>query len=210
MIAYKFLRSGRVSPFSGFVWPSDGSWVEASSSPRLCVAGIHACQAEHLAYWTSNELWVIELGGAVSAERQKVVAGRARLVRRLGAWNREQLAAFAKACAERAKDNVIAALRRDARARALEAAERIYASPIGLALAEMAERVASEVDAVSLMGGYLADAIRYGMVDPAAGAFCAAHTGLTEDGFHAERAWQSRWIARAVGIEASQAEGESR
>ncbi len=210
MIAYKFLRSGRISPFSGFAWPSDGSWVNASSSPRLCGAGIHACRAEHLAYWTSNELWLIELDGAVSAERQKLVAGRARLVRRVDAWNSEKLAAFAKACAERAKENVITALRRDGRARALEAAERIAAAPIGLALAETAERVASEVDVVSLMGGYLADAIRYGMVDPAAGAFCAAHTGLTEEGFHAERAWQSRWLVHALGLETNRDQGESR
>lgn len=85
MIAYKFLEPGAVSPFSRFRWPAD-RWVDVA---RLdpCRSGIHACTVSQLPYWLSAELWEIELDGDVVAQARKVVATRARLVRRVDEWN---------------------------------------------------------------------------------------------------------------------------
>ena len=42
MIAYKFLRAGRIGPFSGFQWPEPGVWVRAA--PRLAIVPTrHSC-----------------------------------------------------------------------------------------------------------------------------------------------------------------------
>ena len=93
MIAYKFLRSGAVAPFSSFAWPtgSPGPWVEAE--PHVCVSGIHACRAADLPYWLGAELWEIELDRAVD-ETRKVVAPRGRLLRRVDGWDVSTARAF--------------------------------------------------------------------------------------------------------------------
>src|SRR5437660_664030 len=62
MIAYKFLRAGRIGPFSRFAWPEPGVWVRASASDR-CRRGIHACRMRDLPWWLGQELWEIELDG---------------------------------------------------------------------------------------------------------------------------------------------------
>ena len=103
MIAYKFLGAGGVGPFSGFAWPlprgrAAGPWVEAT--PSLCSSGIHACLVSDLPYWLNSELWEVELDDPVRSTR-KLVAGRGRLLRRVEAWNRDAMCAFAASCAER-------------------------------------------------------------------------------------------------------------
>jgi hypothetical protein len=100
MQAYKFLRPGRVAPFSGFVWPA-GEWVEAGGA-ELCVRGVHACRPPDLPYWIGPELWQIELDGEILEEPRKVVAERGRLVRPIDTWNAESRRRFAEGCAVRA------------------------------------------------------------------------------------------------------------
>ena len=78
MRAYKFLRDGRIAPFSGYAWPV-GDWVEAEGA-ELCVRGIHACRRAHVPYWIGPELWRIELDGDVHEEPRKLVAMRGRLL----------------------------------------------------------------------------------------------------------------------------------
>ena len=82
--ALKCLRTGAIGPFSGFRWPTPsdgpGQWVAASPSP--CASGVHACLRRQLPLWLHDELWEIELGGAVTTLERKVVAARGRLVRR--------------------------------------------------------------------------------------------------------------------------------
>jgi hypothetical protein len=112
MRAYKFLRPGRVGPFSGFEWPA-GEWVEAGGG-ELCVRGIHACRLEDLPYWITRELWEIELDGAVHEEARKLVAERGRLVRRVEGWDSDAGRRFAEACAERARERADAAAGRRA------------------------------------------------------------------------------------------------
>jgi hypothetical protein len=102
MRAYKFLRPGRVAPFSGFAWP-EGEWVEGGSS-ALCVRGVHACRPADLPYWIMPELWEIEVEGDVREEPRKVVAERGRLVRRIERWDAAAGHRFAEACAERTRE----------------------------------------------------------------------------------------------------------
>lgn len=101
MTAYKFLRAGRVGPFSGFQWPVD-AWVE-SDARVPCYAGIHACRTGDLPFWLMDELWEIELGGDVADGARKLVADRGRLVRRIESWDAAAASEFASACLERVR-----------------------------------------------------------------------------------------------------------
>lgn len=100
MTAYKFLRSGRVAPFSAFEWPL-GAWVEAEPDP--CASGIHACTVEDLPYWLNAELWEIELEGPDRQER-KLVAPRGRLTRRVDAWDAAAQLDFRAMCETRVRE----------------------------------------------------------------------------------------------------------
>jgi hypothetical protein len=82
--AHKFLREGRVGPFTGFRW-EPGEWVE-TRGPVLCDRGVHACRARALPFWINDELWEVELDGDVVTAERKVVAPRGQLVRRVEAW----------------------------------------------------------------------------------------------------------------------------
>jgi hypothetical protein len=99
--AYKFLRAGRIGPFSGFEWPV-GTWVEAETRVP-CGAGIHACRIADLPFWLLDELWEIELGSEIAQGAHKVVAIRGRLVRRVDGWDGEVSREFASACVDRVR-----------------------------------------------------------------------------------------------------------
>ncbi|MET0685278.1 MAG: hypothetical protein ABW060_08175 [Solirubrobacteraceae bacterium] len=105
MIAYKFLRRDGTGVFSRHPWPlpengAPGDWVEARADP--CHSGIHACRPEDLPLWLGRELYEVELGGDVVAERTKVVAPRGRLLRRVDAWDGAARDAYVHECGERA------------------------------------------------------------------------------------------------------------
>ena len=81
--AYKFMRPGGVSPFTGVRWERD-TWVKGGPhKPVACSWGIHACRPEHLPYWLNEELWDVELDGDIAATDYKLVAERGRLVGQL-------------------------------------------------------------------------------------------------------------------------------
>jgi hypothetical protein len=82
--AYKFLREGRVGPFTGFRW-EPGTRVEIGG-PVICDRGVHACRPGDLPFWINDELWEVELDGEVVASERKVVASGGQLVRRVEAW----------------------------------------------------------------------------------------------------------------------------
>ena len=67
-----------------------------------CRSGIHACRAGDLPLWLGHELYAVELAGEVVAERTKLVAPRARLVRRIAAWDDALREAYTRDCAARA------------------------------------------------------------------------------------------------------------
>jgi hypothetical protein len=107
MIAYKILRPGAVAPFSRVRWPlpardRPGAWVHgASSGPRICQAGVHACGLAQLPFWLGEELWRVELAEPVRGERLKLVAPAGRLVGRIAAWDEGAALAFAADTTER-------------------------------------------------------------------------------------------------------------
>ena len=107
MRAYKFLRPGRVGPFSGIRWPKPlggepGGWVRARDDAAvLCASGVHACTVDDLPFWMAEELWEVELGDPVERQRSKLVAPAGRLLARVEAWNQEAALAFMEATVER-------------------------------------------------------------------------------------------------------------
>ena len=105
MIAYKFLSAGAFGFFSEYAWPipaagRPGRWVRVSGELRYCENGIHACTEEQLVDWLDEELWEIELEGAVEVE-DGVVAEAGRLIRRLEGWDDECAHAFVDDCVEK-------------------------------------------------------------------------------------------------------------
>lgn len=105
LIGYKFLRRDGTGVFSGFEWPrpdgGPGAWVEAAIYP--CRSGIHACRPGDLPYWVGGPLYEIELEGEIVEQPMKVVAARGRLVRRIGAWEKQR-DTFTRMCADRAHE----------------------------------------------------------------------------------------------------------
>lgn len=107
MLAYKVLLDG-LSPFTRSAWPlpradGPGAWVETSGPPRLCASGVHACSVDQLPPWLGPELWIVELGGQVVETGTTLISSRGRLVARVAAWDQPAGAAFARACAGRAR-----------------------------------------------------------------------------------------------------------
>ena len=106
MIAYKFLGWDGTGVFTGYSWPlpngSPGEWIEASVDP--CRSGIHACRPEHLPLWVGHILFEAELDGEVVEEPTKVIASRARLTRRIEAWDEPMRERYTRMCADRAHE----------------------------------------------------------------------------------------------------------
>jgi hypothetical protein len=131
--ALKFLRRGRVAPFTEVTWPPPGEWLVSAAPPELCSAGVHALLPDALATWITEELWHVELDGGEELSPGIVVAERGRLLGRVEEWNDETAREFARACAthvgERATGDAVpyAAQARDAaeQARAGDSATRV-------------------------------------------------------------------------------------
>ena len=106
MIAYKFLRPDGTSAFTDFRWelPDGGAgpWMDARVDP--CRSGIHACRVSDLPFWAGRTLYEIELEGEVVERPTKLVASRARLLRRVEAWDDERRDAYTRMCADRAHE----------------------------------------------------------------------------------------------------------
>lgn len=215
MIAYKFLRDGRVGPFSGVRWPAPGAWLHAAAGGRTCEGRIHACRAEDLAEWMDAELWRVELDGDVAVDCGKLVADRGRLVERVGTWDAAFMAAFAEACTLRARDAALLVLSPDG------PAGPAHAALAGAAGAEEIAAIAADAGLMDALdraetraAGYAGDAARHALGARAQPATAPTHAAV--DGFiaaHAaafahddltaverERAWQAAWIARHAGL----------
>jgi hypothetical protein len=142
MRALKFLRPGRVGPFSGVAWPGPGEWLEADEPVDLCLAGIHAFLPEVLARWVAEELWRVEVDGGEILARGIVVAPRGRLVSRVEEWNDETAREFARACADHvsgATTGRAGEYAADARASAEEAVADFTATTVAYMAAHAAE-----------------------------------------------------------------------
>src|SRR5579871_3714445 len=144
MVAYKFLRSGRLGPFSGFAWPEPGEWVRVRprAASDLCRNGIHACRVKDLPWWLSEELWEIELDGDVHVAEHKLVARAGRLSGRVDRWTAACGEEYADACAWRARDCAVETLRRG---KHLEAASELAACSTLDEVLRAARRLATEL-----------------------------------------------------------------
>ncbi len=190
MIAYKFLASGAVAPFTGFRWPAPHAWVTASGGQE---AWIHACRTGDLPYWLNDELWRIELDGPVQASRYQVASPRARLLERIGRWTPSLGREYARACILHARDVVLAHVGPALRA-ALEELDEVPA------IAAAVQRAGPTSPAV----GYLADAAAWVQYGPASASYAAVRLAVSlgggRDAFEAERAWQAAWLAGRLGL----------
>jgi hypothetical protein len=104
LIAYTFLATGGIGRFTGFRW-EPGTWVSAGSA-EPCVNGIHACRVRDLPIWLDDELWEIELAGAVALGERKIVAAQGRVTQRLERWTPEVAREFGRFCAQRTRRRV--------------------------------------------------------------------------------------------------------
>jgi hypothetical protein len=207
MIAYKFLRAGGVGPFSGHAWPppargEPGPWVIAAAGAAVvCRRGVHACRPRDLPWWLQDELWEIELDGAVTPGRHKVMASRGRLLRRVDAWDAECAQRFADACARRALDHATAALDR-AGASALAGELRAAATPAAVRDVVRAADPPEVARIAVMMAGDAARRARTGAA--VVSAYIAAHVAAHVHGADAnaaERTWQSEWLRVELGLE---------
>jgi len=99
--ALKFLRPGRVGPFTGVKWPEAGRWLASNDEPQLCRSGIHALKTSSLPVWMTEELWRVELEDAREVDGGIVIARRGRLVERVDAWNDNVAREYGEACVAR-------------------------------------------------------------------------------------------------------------
>jgi hypothetical protein len=109
MMTYKFLATGGIGPLSGFAWPlpsgaAPGAWVDAEGQLAVCARGVHVCRPFELAHWLSDELWQTEIAGEQLEGIDCLVVQRARLVRRIAAWNDAGATRFAAACVAHAAE----------------------------------------------------------------------------------------------------------
>lgn len=224
----KFLGRGRVALYTGYEWPLD-EWVEAEGPLDLCGNGPHACGGVDLSGWIDDELWLIELDGDQETHDDVVVAQRARLVRRVDAWDEQAMREFVERTIWRLRDLIVLGLElhaRDGRDLAV-ATELDEIQQAAVALARAGTRYADVLvllaDVVALARGarpeqYEAATHEDDMPTPGAIAaniaFVAAHASgrcavaASDDeasydaGFAEERKRQSEWLSARLGLEA--------
>jgi hypothetical protein len=169
---HKFLAKGAVGPISGHIWsvPRGGvpaEWVQARGPLSQCALGVHVCRTDDLAHWLHDELWELEVDGEQISGVDCLVVRRARLVRRIEAWDAAGIRRFVDACIDHASGQTRSPGEEDV-----------------LALLGDAREMASMTDGAPIAAYTAAIAVsRMGRPEDANGAY------------RRERAWQSRWIA---------------
>jgi hypothetical protein len=210
MIAYKFLRSARVGPFSGFQWPEPGVWVHAPRDLMTCMRGIHACRPSDLPWWLADELWEIELDGHVESDEHKVIAPAGRLRSQVEEWTPMCAQAYADACAWRARERAVQAL---THAGYRHEARQLAACPTLDDALAATRKLAREIPETRIILTIAGDgAVRALTGAPPTSAYIAAHAAMRLDGaagYAAERAWQSRWLVERLGLRVDHPETRS-
>jgi hypothetical protein len=200
MIAYKFLRSGRVGPFSAFQWPEPGIWVYTREL-AACRRGIHACRPSDLPWWLADELWEIELDGHLERDQHKIIAPAGRLRSRIEAWTPACAQEYADACAWRARERAVQALTRAGhRHEARQLATCRSLDDVLVTARQLAGAVVDTRISLTIAGD---GAFRALTGAPPTSAYIAAHAAMRLDGaagYEAERAWQSHWLVEQLGL----------
>jgi len=200
MIAYKFLRSGRVGPFSAFQWPEPGIWVYAREL-ATCRRGIHACRPSDLPWWLADEMWEIELDGHLERDQHKIIAPAGRLRSRIEAWTPACAQEYADACAWRARERAVQALTRAGHSHeARQLATCPSLDDVLVTARQLAGAVVETRISLTIAGD---GAFRALTGAPPTSAYIAAHAAMRLDGaagYAAERAWQSHWLVERLGL----------
>lgn len=201
MIAYKFLCTGRVGPFSGFRWPDPGHWVRVLDTVTACRQGVHACRLRDLPWWLAEELWEIELDGEVQPDEHKVIARAGRLRSRVAAWTSGCATEYGEACAWRARGHAVQALRR---AGHVEPAQALATRGTLEEVRQLARELARQLPDCRISLMIAGDGAFRALTSAApTSAYIAAHAAKRLDGpagYDAERAWQSRWLTDRLGL----------
>jgi hypothetical protein len=230
VLAYKSLSTGALGLFSGFRWPTPapgrpGEWVEAGGPISACERGIHAYTVRDLLGWLDEELWRIELGGAVIEADSMLVAERGRLLGRVDAWTAELAEELAETCARRGQKTAVRALQSARLAADADALERgrelggireLAGRAAARAGGPVGELVAFAADAVGFLDGRQSwDGPPPAFIPPrsttaASVAYLVAHcagleaaltrSGSYAAGFAAERGWQLDWLVSRLGL----------
>jgi hypothetical protein len=190
--------------------------------------GPHACRAVDLPGWIDDELWLIELDGDVEAHEDVVVAQRARLVRRVDAWDEQAMREFTEDAIWRLRDLIVLGLELHARdgrdlTRASELGD-VQQAAVALARADTryADVLVLLADIVALARGARPEQYEAAGHDdhvPTPGAiaaniaYVAAHASgrcavaasdaeaSYDAGFAEERKRQSSWLSARLGLE---------
>lgn len=162
MRLFKFLAAGATGPFSGYHWPQPadgvpGRWAVADEPLEPCRRGLHLCRPRDLPLWLNEELYAVEVAGALVEGDSFVLATQARLLHHVVGWSPEAADRFSRACAWEVRDVVTAALRREGK----DADTELLASSESLAaLLKQAERL-GRGENETWLAGYVADAAKF-------------------------------------------------
>jgi hypothetical protein len=172
MEALKFLRPGKLGPFSGVTWPEPGTWLEAEVPTELCRSGVHALLPQVLSRWVAEELWWVELDGEELVAEGILLAPRGRLVSRVDSWNDATAREFARACAAHLQGGAggrAAEYATDAQASAESAVADFTATTVAYMAAHAAEARSpgSFLDERRWQSDWLADRLGIGSLQPA-------------------------------------------
>jgi hypothetical protein len=213
--AFAFLAEGAVAPLAGFAWPTpkgdrDGPWVDTDTAPSEALRG---CRIGDLPYWLDDELWSIELDGALEERDHVVLAERARLLGRIETWSDPLAWEFTDACARRAADRAADALRDEGRVEAAASLDEAR----DLEALEQAASAAAGSSPAGMLAGYASDVCFYALdagVPPRAACVAAKMTAFAlagdvndvaghDERLANERAWQAAWLADRLGLSAN-------
>jgi hypothetical protein len=203
--AYKFLDATMAAPFTAIRWSVDG-WIETATATP-CHEGVHGCRPDDVSWWLADAMWEIELDGAIVATRHKVAGSRGRLLAPVDGYA-AAVRELGEVGAWRSRDRAVVALR------AVDdpLADRFAAVT---SLDDLAALGAEADDATwaGTSAGLAADAAHFARhgdhaQSPFVAACSAGHhgagpsgdRGAYDDGYEAERVFQSRWLSDRLSL----------
>jgi hypothetical protein len=203
MILYKVLNHDGTSCNGGsgqWSLPKNGkpgAWFKVKGKLEPCENGIHACRRDQLVEWLGPAIYELEPGSKVLDWGDKVGMRRARLIRKIDAWNERTARLFACDCAERVLPIFERQRPNNTRPREAIRIARLYADGGATenelaAAARAAARAAAGV-AEGVAAGDAAWAAAWGSAGDAARAAArdAAWDAAGDAAWAAERTWQT-------------------
>lgn len=97
---YKFTAEDGGSCHGGTGKWTPGKWRSVSGELVACQRGLHVVRRDQVLQWLAPALWEVETVGDIIDAGDKLVARKARIVRRVEGWNERTARIFAADCAE--------------------------------------------------------------------------------------------------------------